>query len=106
MVSIFYSLLMLGPEFDVASTPPAIIPSTPASGGTNESLSLLSKMSEPVKPKQCLGAVKLFAILFVGCIGGAYGVEDVVGSVGPLLAILFIATLPWILQVTSSCIIA
>eukprot|EP01105_Mastigella_eilhardi_P017950 TRINITY_DN4140_c0_g1_i1.p1 TRINITY_DN4140_c0_g1~~TRINITY_DN4140_c0_g1_i1.p1 ORF type:complete len:580 (-),score=146.30 TRINITY_DN4140_c0_g1_i1:64-1803(-) len=51
-----------------------------------------------VKPSVCLGTARLFAILFISCIGGAYGIEDAVGTVGPLIGIISIIALPWLLQ--------
>lgn len=30
---------------------------------------------------------------------GAYGIEDAVGAVGPLLAIIFMMLMPWLIQV-------
>eukprot|EP01105_Mastigella_eilhardi_P005841 TRINITY_DN17543_c0_g1_i1.p1 TRINITY_DN17543_c0_g1~~TRINITY_DN17543_c0_g1_i1.p1 ORF type:complete len:601 (-),score=138.53 TRINITY_DN17543_c0_g1_i1:73-1875(-) len=66
---------------------------------SEETFPLLNpKPTVVVKPSVCIGTARLFAILFIGCIGGAYGIEDAVGNVGPLIAIASIVILPWVLQ--------
>lgn len=64
-----------------------------------------------MKPKQCIGTLRLFGMIFTCCVGGyntfefevtlvgAYGIEDAVGAVGPLLAIIFMLLMPWFIQV-------
>eukprot|EP01062_Namystynia_karyoxenos_P025575 TRINITY_DN20093_c0_g1_i1.p1 TRINITY_DN20093_c0_g1~~TRINITY_DN20093_c0_g1_i1.p1 ORF type:complete len:548 (+),score=181.44 TRINITY_DN20093_c0_g1_i1:70-1644(+) len=46
-------------------------------------------------PLPTLGTGKLLGVLFVACIGGAYGSEGCLSSGGPLLTLIFIAVLPW-----------
>ncbi|KAL7716458.1 Amino acid transporter [Entamoeba marina] len=47
-------------------------------------------MEDEKEPPKVLGTVKLTAILFISIVGGAYGAEPMVQSVGPLLAIIIL----------------
>eukprot|EP01062_Namystynia_karyoxenos_P019270 TRINITY_DN17235_c0_g1_i2.p1 TRINITY_DN17235_c0_g1~~TRINITY_DN17235_c0_g1_i2.p1 ORF type:complete len:541 (+),score=168.88 TRINITY_DN17235_c0_g1_i2:114-1736(+) len=47
-------------------------------------------------PLQLLSTPKLLGVLFVSCIGGAYGLEGCLRTGGPLATQLFLAVLPWV----------
>eukprot|EP01006_Ploeotia_vitrea_P016303 TRINITY_DN46898_c0_g1_i1.p1 TRINITY_DN46898_c0_g1~~TRINITY_DN46898_c0_g1_i1.p1 ORF type:complete len:546 (+),score=11.42 TRINITY_DN46898_c0_g1_i1:141-1778(+) len=47
-------------------------------------------------PKSVLTWPKLLGILFLACVGGAYGLEGAVGAAGPFWTLLAIIILPWL----------
>ncbi|KAL7718196.1 Amino acid-polyamine transporter [Entamoeba marina] len=50
------------------------------------------------QPKKDLHTFSLFAMMFVSCVGGAYGTEPIIASIGPLLGIILMFILPYIVQ--------
>ena len=52
--------------------------------------SIVETLVVETSPNKALGTIKLFGILFISVVGGAYGAEPLVQSVGPLLAIIIL----------------
>lgn len=50
----------------------------------------------PVRPRRSLGFSGLVALTFFCVAGGAFGLEDAVGSGGPMLVLLMLLILPWL----------
>ncbi|EDR24328.1 amino acid transporter, putative [Entamoeba dispar SAW760] len=51
-----------------------------------------------VLPKRELGVISLLAMMYVSCIGGAYGTEPIISSIGPMCGIILMYLLPFFVQ--------
>ncbi|ELP90661.1 amino acid transporter, putative [Entamoeba invadens IP1] len=58
----------------------------------------MGETSETIHPKRALGVVSLLSMMYVSCVGGAYGTEQIISSVGPLIGIIMLYFLPFFVQ--------